>query len=229
MGRLGLPLRAGRGRGASLFAFGRPRVAAQGVLCGAEPAVHDRQELSRPACCGRRRSQRIARYFWHVAALVAGRGKDGGISAGRPLGGAAAVAGDPGARRGVVSFAGAARGAATHSSHAANQLQPSFGRCSSGIRSPSARWLRCDSDDQAAADPDSGVQRRRRGRRRGRRGARRRAGNADSGGGRLFRGRHAQPGAQRRRARCWPCRIILAWAAACKPDIVWRTNWVTTT
>ena len=68
----------------------------------------------------------VARYFWHVAALVVRARQNGGISAGGPLGGDAAVAGDPRPPRRIVSFAGSAGRPASHPSHAANHAQAEF-------------------------------------------------------------------------------------------------------
>ena len=64
----------------------------------------------------------IARYFWHVAALLAGRGKAAEYRQEGHSGGDAAVAGDPGPPRRIVSITGSADGTASHSSHAADQL-----------------------------------------------------------------------------------------------------------
>ncbi len=64
-----------RGRGGSpLLALGRPRLAAEGLLRGAQPPVRHRQEFP-----GRRAGQGaaqppLARYAWHAASIWQGRG-----------------------------------------------------------------------------------------------------------------------------------------------------------
>ena len=75
-------LRAGRGGGASLFAFGRPRVAAQGILRGAQPPVHRHQEF--PAGHAVARAVRLAGALFLAPGLAAGRPRQSGrISARR--------------------------------------------------------------------------------------------------------------------------------------------------
>ena len=51
LGGLEMPVCAGRGGGASLLALGGTRIAAEGLLRGAQPAVRAGEELSRRRCC----------------------------------------------------------------------------------------------------------------------------------------------------------------------------------
>ena len=67
-------IRSRRDRGASLFAFRRTRDAAQGVLRGTQSPVRRDQEFS-VAECWRWQFVGHIRYWWHLVAMLEGRGK----------------------------------------------------------------------------------------------------------------------------------------------------------
>ena len=171
----------------------------------------------------------VARYFWHMAAIVAGRGKAAEYRQAGHSGGAAALAGDPGAHRRIISFAGSARGTATGAVRAANHSNRVPGSAPAALDHRPAGGRAVTPAVNQAVDQS----------------AKRLlilipAFNEEGAvGGVVKEVRSAVPGTtvlvvddcsvDRRAAKrtaparkCWLCRIILAWAAAYKRGIAWR-------
>ena len=228
LGRLEVPVRAGGAWWSTIIRIPPGRASRpEGLLRGAQPAVRAGEELSRRACCWRRRSRRWRATCWHLRYLLQGRGSAARFRAEGNAGPkmlwyvlrahAALLASLPRLWR-------QRRAIRARRPHHAGRLPPSAARPFHQRQEGGRALIRPTGPDSLlvivpALNEEGAIAER------GARHPRARARCAGAGDRRLFGRRHHRAWRARPAPRSCRCRITWAWADACRPATSWPTSW----